>query len=433
MSQQVDAQVERAPTRAGRILLVTPQPFYEDRGTPIAVADTCRALGELGYEVDLLAFPLGEDIELRGVTIHRCANPFNIERVPIGFSAGKVLLDATVLGSFERLLRSRRYDVVHAVEEAAYIASLLCRRHRRPYIYDMASSIPAELLSHKILGYPLAQRALRRMERNVLRSAAHVVCSIGLGEHVREVGAGVPYTEWRFPAVTGNPDWGAVERLRSDLDIKPDSHVVMYSGNFARYQGMDLLMDAFSQAAKADPSLMLVCVGASDEAREGTLRKLARYARERVRILTRRPRSTMPDYFALADCLISLRPMSNNLPLKVFDYMATGKPIVATRGPAHEPLLNHERAFLCDAHTESVTQAILEVFRSSNRAQALARSARLHAQRNYGWSRFVGLVDGIYGRVINSRRGAVHTLVGQFLALGGQMIFGTDFGPEIMT
>src|SRR5687767_8883232 len=121
MSEQTSARVERARSRAGRILLVTPQPFYEDRGTPIAVADTCRALGELGYEVDLLAFPIGEDIEIRGVTLHRCANPFKIERVPIGFSASKVALDATLLGSFESLLRNGRYDVVHAVEEAAYI------------------------------------------------------------------------------------------------------------------------------------------------------------------------------------------------------------------------------------------------------------------------------------------------------------------------
>jgi glycosyltransferase involved in cell wall biosynthesis len=297
----------------------------------------------------------------------------------------------------------------------------------------MASSIPSELLSHKVLGHPLAQRALHRIERNVLRRAAHVVCSTGLGQHVREVAADVPYTEWRFPAIAGRHDGRAVERLRSDLDIKPNSRVVMYSGNFARYQGMDLLLEAFSRAAVADPSLVLVCVGASDEAREGTLRKLARYARERVRILTRRPRSTMPEYFALADCLISLRPVSNNLPLKVFDYMATGKPIVATRGPAHEPLLNHERAFLCDAHAESVMQAILEVFRSSERAQALAQSARLHAQRNYGWNRFVQLVDNLYSSVINSRpRSALCALFVQFPSLGDQLIFSTDFGSMTM-
>jgi len=45
-----------------RVLLVTPQPFFEERGTPIAVRLTARALIESGYEVDLLAFPLGEDI-----------------------------------------------------------------------------------------------------------------------------------------------------------------------------------------------------------------------------------------------------------------------------------------------------------------------------------------------------------------------------------
>jgi glycosyltransferase involved in cell wall biosynthesis len=396
--------VEESRPRSGRILLVTPQPFYEDRGTPIAVADTCRALTELGYEVDLLAFPIGEPLQMPGLRIHRCANPFGIRKMSIGFSLSKCLLDATLLASFEHLLRTRHYDLVHAVEEAAYIAALLCPRYGVPFIYDMASSIPAELQSHKVLGTALAQRLLKASEHRVLRTAAHVVCSIGLGEHVSRTAPHVSHTEWRFPPITGSADDRTVNTLRSELDIDSDSHVVMYSGNFAGYQGMDLLFDAFERALSEDPDLMLVCVGVNEEARASTEAHLSGDVRSRVRIIPRKPRRIMPAFFALADCLVSLRPVSNNLPLKVFDYMAAGKPIVATKGLAHEPVLTKERAFLCEAHTENIKQAILEVFRSERRAQAVAQRARRHAMRHYGWERFVELVGGMYGNVLGRDR-----------------------------
>ena len=73
----------------------------------------------------------------------------------------------------------------------------------------------------------------------------------------------------------------------------------------------------------------------------------------------------MPAYFAPADCLISLRPSNHNLPLKIFDYMAAGKPIVATRG------------------------------------QRIAESARRYAQRQFGWRSFLNLAEGVYGRVLH--------------------------------
>jgi hypothetical protein len=73
----------------GRVLIVTPQPFYEDRGTPIAVRYVAQALSELGAKVDLLAYPVGQDVKLRNVRVIRCANPLNLRNVPISFSAKK--------------------------------------------------------------------------------------------------------------------------------------------------------------------------------------------------------------------------------------------------------------------------------------------------------------------------------------------------------
>ncbi len=397
------ARADVTSVMSRRILVVSPQPFYQDRGTPIALVNTCRALGQLGYQVDLLAFPIGQDTLLQATQIHRCANPFGIRAVPIGFSARKALLDLTLAHSFWHLLRTRDYGAVHAVEEAAYVAALLCPKLGTPYVYDMASAIPVELRRHTILGTALAQRAVGAFERLALRRASQIVCSIGLADYVREVAPEAHCSEWRFPPLTDTADETTVRRLRDELDIPPHAHVVGYTGNFAAYQRLDLLFEAFTQALAIDPELMLVCVGASPGARAAALARFAPDVRGRVRILPPEPRDRMPAYLAMADCLISLRPSSENLPLKVLDYMAAGRPIVATRGRAHEPVLNGERAFFCEPRTDSVKQAILEVFSSPQRARAVASAARAHALQHYGWDRFVQQLDGVYGNITGPR------------------------------
>src|ERR1700682_884671 len=128
-----------------RILLVTPQPFYEDRGTPIAVRYVAQALSELGAYVDILAFPVGRNVTIPGMNIFRCANPLRLKQVPIGFSWRKIVLDASLWQGFSRLVNSGRYHIVHAVDDAAYMPAAICPPVGQPFIYDMASAIPVEL------------------------------------------------------------------------------------------------------------------------------------------------------------------------------------------------------------------------------------------------------------------------------------------------
>ena len=72
-----------------RILVVAPQPFYEDRGTPIALRQVLQAASELGYRVDLLTFPVGSDVDLPGLTTIRAGNPLGVRSVPVGLSLRK--------------------------------------------------------------------------------------------------------------------------------------------------------------------------------------------------------------------------------------------------------------------------------------------------------------------------------------------------------
>lgn len=389
-----------------RILIVTPQPFYEDRGTPIAVRYVARALSELDVETEILAFPMGEDVQLPHIRVRRCANPLRLRSVPIGFSWRKVVMDVSLWRSFERLIATRRYDMVHAVEDAAYIAALLCPAYGQPFLYDMASAIPMELRRKAMFRNSLAQRVVAELEQRVFERARHVVCSTGLAPYVQSRAPEAPVSEWSFPAQIETADVAQVEALRRRLHIPARDRVLVYCGNFASYQGVDLLVDAFRLARRRHPRISLVCVGATAPEIRDWRARLASKRLESVHLVERQRRERIPAYLGMADCLVSPRIAGRNLPLKLFDYMATGKPIIATRGDAHQPLLDEGRAMLSDPTPESLADTIVRTFEFPGEAHAAGRRALGYAAQHLSWDAFVRFVRGIYRDALREPLGA---------------------------
>ncbi|MCB0214854.1 MAG: hypothetical protein KDJ52_36280, partial [Anaerolineae bacterium] len=76
-----------------KILMIAPQPFFEPRGTPISAYQRLHGLSSLNYEVDLVTYHIGNDVEMQGLTIHRIPNIPFIKSIDIGPSWAKVLLD----------------------------------------------------------------------------------------------------------------------------------------------------------------------------------------------------------------------------------------------------------------------------------------------------------------------------------------------------
>ena len=80
-----------------RILMIAPEPFFEPRGTPFSEYHRIKALGELGHQVDLVTYPIGRDVPLPGLRIHRTLRPPFVSKVRIGPSVTKLLLDGLML------------------------------------------------------------------------------------------------------------------------------------------------------------------------------------------------------------------------------------------------------------------------------------------------------------------------------------------------
>ena len=157
-----------------KILVVSPQPFYQERGTPIAVRLLVETLCEFGHEVDLLVYHEGTDVVIPSMRLVRAGRPPGVWKVPIGISWQKLACDVLLILRMVGLLFRNRYDVVHAVEEAVFPAAVLNLFSRRKLVYDMDSWMSQQLSDKWVMLRPL-RPLLAGLEHLAVRRAAVVL------------------------------------------------------------------------------------------------------------------------------------------------------------------------------------------------------------------------------------------------------------------
>jgi len=380
-----------------RVLVVAPQPFYENRGTPIALRNVLEAASQRGYEIDLVTFPVGEPIVLQGLRIFRAGTWLPIRKVPIGISARKVILDFSLLPVFLKQIRQEKYEFIYALEEAAFLVLLLQRWHKLPVIYDMQSSLPEQLRGHPVFGWSGIQRMLNFFERWMVRKADRIVCSAGLRKYVQSIEPSADVREWFFPGMRREFLADEPEQLRKEFGIDPDSRVVLYTGNFEPYQGVERLLDAALLVVAEVPGTIFVLVGEQTPSRFSRS-KSAALLREQgaLRLVPGQPRSKINCFMAIADVLVSPREDTGNIGIKIFEYMGAGKPIVATDTPSHRAVLDETRAILVDLSPEAMGSAIIRLLRDRAMGKLLGDSARSYAAINLGWKTFTDGVAALY-------------------------------------
>jgi len=241
--------------------MLAPEPFFEPRGTPLSEYHRIKALAELGHHVDLVTYPIGADVDLPNLRIIRSGGLPFVRRVRIGPSLAKLFLDARLVVTAWRVARRGGYDLVHSHEEAGFVGIWLARRLGVPHLYDMHSSLPQQLSNFRFALGRWLRPAFERLERRTIdRSQAVITICQALQDQVASMGAGdrsVLIENVMGGQTDEPPSLGAAE-VRARWGIAPDQPVVLYTGTFEAYQGLDLLMEAAVIVARARPAAVLV-------------------------------------------------------------------------------------------------------------------------------------------------------------------------------
>ncbi|MCH2171013.1 glycosyltransferase [Myxococcota bacterium] len=374
-----------------RILLIAPQPFYAPRGTPMNVLQMCRVLTGAGIKVDLVTFPLGEDVELPGLEIHRALRCPWIDSVPIGFSKQKVVLDLLLAIKVFSLWIRRRYAAVHAVEEAVFLALPLTWLGAK-LVYDLDSSISQQLAYSGAIRRDFLLTGVQKLEQLALRraKAAVTVCR-SLTEFAAGLAPSTPafqIEDTPLPESLRDADPVQVERLRENHQLH-GRRVVLYTGNLEGYQGLDLLLEAAPLVRERVPEVLFLLVGGE----EGDVRACRETIRHKglagsVAALGAKAPSSMPEWMALAEVLVSPRTQGGNTPLKIYTYMRAERPIVATRLETHTQVLDDSCAILRNPDATDFADGVASVLEAPDLHAERARVARKLVDTEYGFDAF---------------------------------------------
>jgi glycosyltransferase involved in cell wall biosynthesis len=379
-----------------RILLLAPQPFYTERGTPIAVRLAATALCRAGHEVDLLTYHEGCDIELPNLRLLRIPRPPLVANVPIGFSWKKVVCDVALTRAAWRELSRRRYDVVHAVEESVFCALLARLRFRFRLVYDMDSAMLDQLVQ-KWPALRVAAPVLSRFERAAVRGSDLVlaVCP-ALADYARTFAPPSPVhllPDVAFPLPPGilapEPE-SEGESDRDDLRaLFPLSGVLaLYVGNLERYQGIDLLLESLALLPE-DARCNLAVIGGSEHARRHyEIRAKTLGVSGRVSFPGARPLATLPALLEQADILCSPRLTGSNTPMKIYSYLASGRAILATDITSHSQVLDASSACLVAATPQAYGTALARLAADAPLRERLGREAARLAAEHYSYAAF---------------------------------------------
>jgi glycosyltransferase involved in cell wall biosynthesis len=389
-----------------RILMIAPEPFLETRGTPLSVYNRIKALLSMGHKVDLITYPIGKQVTLPGLRIYRApALPF-IHSVKIGLSPAKLPLDFLLFLTALLRLCLHRYRYIHTHEEAGVMGVIFSFLFGCKHLFDMHSDLSQVVASTK---KPLLIYSINAVQKWVIKHA-HTVLVVfpELQQLVKN------YAPQQSAFVVENPALDEflppaneydVARLRQDLQLG-SAPVLLYTGTLEFYQGINTLLHSAVQVHKVYPSARYLVVGGRPEQVEKYQQLSQKLGLVNVvHFVGQRPLEEMPQYMALAHILLSPRSKGSNTPLKLYTYMASGKPILATEIHAHTQILDASTSLLVPPTPQGLTTGALELLQHPELAQRLANNAKKVKEELYSWTAFIQKNRRVYDAFMGKESG----------------------------
>jgi glycosyltransferase involved in cell wall biosynthesis len=383
-----------------KVLMIAPEPFFEPRGTPISVYQRLRALSALGHKVDLLTYHVGLDVSVPGVRIHRVPDIPFVKSVKIGPSWSKLFLDVLLFCKAIAMLVTNQYDVIHSHEEAAFFSVILASVFRTRHLYDMHSSLPRQLANFSVGNYRPIVKLFEMFERWVINTCdAVITVGADLEEYVRVINPEVKQSRIENLAVHtvgATRNHCSVQELVERLELSNKLPVV-YTGSLERYQGLNLLLESAIIVRRHHPEVSFIIVGGESRQIEYWQNEAGKHHLEDcIRFVGTVPPAEALTYLEVAEILVSPRIDGTSVPLKIYSYLHSGKPTVATNLAAHTQVLNEDVALLVSPTQEALAEGILKLIWDPDLRQRLGRQAQRFARKEFDPRDYQARVDRVY-------------------------------------
>lgn len=395
-----------------KILYITFENLSLNKGSVVHVREIVTRLQNLGHQVGLVARAWNQFEKVEHFyNLHQF--PLFLSMLPVQKSRHYFLWSLSLFFYLIKVLR--QYDVIYARDYhtvlIAFLPRLLFDKKLVCEVNGLADEeqrLKGHSFHNRILTYliqqaeKLATKCSDRIVSVTPQIASHLTTHYDCPrEKVVVIGNGVNTN--RFHPIENETLLG---ELRRRLGIERDEAIVAFVGNLVPWQGVEYLIRVAPLLVQEIKNIRFVIVG------DGILKwKLE----EDVKRLGLRDHfiftgmidyEQIPLYINIADvCVVLKRKLKSGYsPLKLYEYMACGKPVVATNTFGFELLLEEGVGLLVDPeHTDELIKATKFLIQERGKAHEMGQKGAILARERFGWDKTAKKVEEVLRGVLNRR------------------------------
>lgn len=340
----------------------------------IQIMKMCEAFAENGLDVELV---IPKRLDGRG------GNLFAFYEVRSNFKIRKIFnLDLYILGKFGYWIRAISF---------AFFASFYALKHQADFIYSR-DELPLFILCFfkKNIYFEVHTSKYNFFIKEVLKKSSGIISiSHGLCHYFTEKG----FQEEKFFLASDAVDLEIFYKiketkleLKRELGLPEHGKVVGYVGKYktmGKGKGVDLLIRIFPKVLQMEKTAFLLLVGVyDDELKEVcNIFDSLNIPPKKYKIVTHVKQNLAMRYVKASDVLVMNYPNISHYaffmsPLKLFEYMASGNPIISTDLPSVREVLNERNAILVKSDDQNeLLKGILRFFGNQEESSKLAEQA----------------------------------------------------------
>lgn len=311
---------------------------------------------------------------------------------------------------------------------------LYARRTRPDLLYTRMLHSPLPALLARLIGVPLVvevngdsyaqqgtagiarlKRALvKRIDRINLTSADRLIpITRGLQRMVHER-YGIPVEKTAVIESGSNVDLFMPEDpqiCRERLGLDPHVRYLGFMGTFFRYQGVDILIEAAPRILEWFPQARFLIVG-DGVMKEAWQQHVAQRGLQDAFLFSGKvPYAEAPNYINSMDVCVApfLSTRGETSPLKLFDYLACGKPVVVSDIPSLREVSHEGRGIVAVPPEDptALADALIALLTDEPRQRRLGESGRAFVVAEHSWELIAKNVAAVCQKALEARRAAV--------------------------
>ncbi len=314
----------------------------------------------------------------------------------------------------EEAVKIEKPEIIHAHSPSlnGVAAVRAGRKQGIPVVYEVRAFWEDAAVDHRTFKENSFKYGISRfVERGVFRKvqALFTICE-GLKKEIAS--RGIP--EMKITVIPNSVDSSAFYPLLYDEDIAgryglKNKTVYGFIGSFYHYEGIDLLIDAFSKMLKLNKDIVLLLVGDGPEYLKMMHKVEGLNVKEGVIFTGRVAHEQVMRHYSVMDILVyprkKMRLTELVTPLKPLEAMAMGKMVVGSDVGGIKELIENERnGMLFEAENVDDLISVLTGLRPDNgRFHDIVAHAKERVRTNYSWQSAVERYIPVYTRLINSK------------------------------